>query len=139
MKKLKITVNGKSYEVDVEVLEDDEEQPAAQYTPPHSARTGNRDMGISPRPGFKSPSKAKPQQNQTLSDDQKSLTSPINGVVLEIPVKEGQEVRQNDILFVLEAMKMKTNISSPKTGKIESIKVKTNDHIESGQELLTFE
>lgn len=138
MKKLKITVNGKSYEVEVEVLEDDEEQ-LAQHTPPHATRTGTRDMGISPRAGFKSPAKAKPTQTQPMSDDQKSLTSPINGVVLEIPVKEGQNVKENDILFVLEAMKMKTNISSPKTGKIGSIKVKPNEHIESGQELLTFE
>ncbi|MCC6396224.1 MAG: biotin/lipoyl-binding protein, partial [Bacteroidetes bacterium] len=38
-----------------------------------------------------------------------------------------------------EAMKMKTNISSPQTGKIKAIKVKVGDKIESGQMLLTFE
>ncbi|MFP4527217.1 MAG: biotin/lipoyl-containing protein [Candidatus Kapaibacterium sp.] len=139
MKKLKITVNGKSYEVEVEVLEDDEELNGGRFVPPHVDRTGNRDMGISPRPGFKSPAKAPKSKAPVATGDEKNLTSPINGVVLEIPVKEGQEVKENDILFVLEAMKMKTNISSPVNGRIESIKVKVNDHIESGQELLTFE
>jgi biotin carboxyl carrier protein len=71
--------------------------------------------------------------------DSKTLTSPINGVILEIPVKAGQAVKQNEILFILEAMKMKTNISSPQDGTIKDIKVRTGDRIEAGQILLSFE
>ena len=129
MKKLMITVNGKRYEVDVEIVADDElieTQPA--FRPP--VRT--MDSYVTP---VTTPLPTKPKAGA----DKKSLTSPINGVVLEIPVKEGQTVKENDVLFVLEAMKMKTNISSPRAGKVKSIKAKVGDRIESGQVLLHFE
>jgi biotin carboxyl carrier protein len=127
MKKLMITVNGKRYEVDVEVVADDEmieTQPA--FRPP--VRT--MDSYVTPVT-TPLPTKSK--------GDKKTLTSPINGVVLEIPVKEGQTVKENDVLFVLEAMKMKTNISSPQAGKVKAIKAKVGDRIEAGQVLLNFE
>ncbi len=130
MKKLLITVNGKRYEVDVEVVQDDDviqSQPA--YRPP--VRT--MDSYVTP---VTAPLPTKIKQSAA---DKKTLASPINGVVLEVPVKEGQSVKENDVLFVLEAMKMKTNISSPQTGKIKSIKVKVHDTIEAGQALLMFE
>jgi len=134
MKKLMITVNGKRYEVDVEVVQDDEmieNQPA--FRPP--VRTV--DSYVTPvHAPVALPTAGKSKGGAA---DKKSLTSPINGVILQIPVKEGDAVKQNDVLFVLEAMKMKTNISSPQTGKIKSIKVKVGDKIESGQMLLTFE
>ncbi len=134
MKKLLITVNGKRYEVDVEVVHDDElieSQPA--FRPP--VRTV--DSYVTPvHAPLPLPATGK---GKSGSGDKKILTSPINGLILQIPVKEGDAVKQNDILFVLEAMKMKTNISSPQTGKIKSIKVKVSDKIEAGQALLTFE
>jgi biotin carboxyl carrier protein len=134
MKKLMITVNGKRYEVDVEVVHDDEvieHQPA--FRPP--VRTV--DSYVTPvNAPIATPVSGR---GKAASGDKKSLTSPINGVILEIPVKEGDTVKQNDILFILEAMKMKTNISSPQNGKIKAIKVKVSDKIEAGQVLLTFE
>lgn len=129
MKKLLITVNGKRYEVDVEVVQDDE-GPELQATRP-VARTMN--SYVTPV-GTPLPTKPK-----AVSGDKKTLNSPINGVVLEIPVKEGATVKENDVLFILEAMKMKTNISSPHAGKVKSIKVKVGETIEAGKTLLTFE
>ena len=130
MKKLLITVNGKRYEVDVEVVQDDD---VIQSQPPFRPPVRTMDSYVTPVT-TPLPAKTKPS-----AGDKKSLTSPINGVVLEIPVKEGQNVKVNDVLFVLEAMKMKTNIASPQTGKIKSIRVKVNDTIEAGRVLLTFE
>jgi len=130
MKKLMITVNGKRYEVDVEVVQDDE---AIEVQPPFKPPVRTMTSYVTPVT-TPLPTKSKPS-----SADKKSLTSPINGVVLEIPVKEGQAVKENDILFVMEAMKMKTNISSPQTGKIKAVKVKVGDTIEAGKVLLTFE
>ena len=130
MKKLMITVNGKRYEVDVEIVQDDDliDQVAPFRPPPRTM-----DSYVTPVT-TPLPPKAKPS-----AADKKSLTSPVNGVVLEVPAQEGQQVKENDVLFVLEAMKMKTNISSPRTGKVKAIKVKTGDRIEAGQVLLTFE
>jgi glutaconyl-CoA/methylmalonyl-CoA decarboxylase subunit gamma len=130
MKRLLITVNGKRYEVDVEVVQDDDliqSQPV--FRPP--VRT--MDSYVTPVTA------PLPTKTKHSTADKKTLASPINGIVLEIPVKEGQSVKENDVLFVLEAMKMKTNISSPQTGKIKSIKVKVQDTIEAGQALLVFE
>lgn len=129
MKKLLITVNGKRYEVDVEVVQDDELESVPAPRPP--ART--MDSYVTPVTA------PLPIKHKPSSSESKTLTSPINGVVLEIPAKEGQTVKENDVLFILEAMKMKTNISSPRAGKIKSIKVKAGDTVESGKPLLTFE
>jgi methylmalonyl-CoA carboxyltransferase small subunit len=130
MKKLMITVNGKRYEVDVEVIQDDE---LIETQPPFRPPSRTMDSYVTPV------SAPLPTKSKGGAADKKSLTSPINGVVLEVPVKEGQAVKENDVLVVLEAMKMKTNISAPHAGKIKAIKVKTGDKIETGQVLLTFE
>jgi biotin carboxyl carrier protein len=136
MKKLMITVNGKRYEVDVEVVQDDElVEPQSVFRPPVRTMDSYVTPPAAPMPVV---SIGTPKGKGTGAD-KKSLTSPINGVVLDIPVKEGDAVKQNDVLFVLEAMKMKTNISSPQNGKIKAIKVKTGDKIEAGQILLSFE
>jgi glutaconyl-CoA/methylmalonyl-CoA decarboxylase subunit gamma len=130
MKKLMITVNGKRYEVDVEIVQDDE---MMEVQPPFMPPARTMNSYVTP---VSTPLPTKPR---AAAADRKTLTSPINGVVLEIPVKEGQAVKENDILFILEAMKMKTNISSPQSGKIKQIKAKLGDKIETGQVLLTFE
>lgn len=131
MKKYMITVNGKRYEVDVELVQDDE---TIDVQPPFRPPVRTIDSYVTPVSTPLPPSKSK-----GTSSDKKTLTSPINGVILEISAGEGAAVKQNDVLFVLEAMKMKTNISSPQNGKIKSIKVKVGDKIEAGQPLLTFE
>jgi biotin carboxyl carrier protein len=132
MKKLLITVNGKRYDVDVEVVQDDDMiETAPPFRPPVRTMDSYVTPVSAPLPALGTKTKG--------AADKKTLTSPINGVVLEIPVKEGQAVRENDVLFVLEAMKMKTNIASPQSGKIKAVKVKVSDKIETGQALLTFE
>jgi biotin carboxyl carrier protein len=130
MKKLLITVNGKRYEVDVEVVQDDEVVEPVVIRQPVRTMDSYVTPVTTPLP---------PGKPKATGADKKSLSSPINGVILEIPAKEGQTVKENDILFVLEAMKMKTNISSPQAGKIKAIKVKVGDTIEAGRVLLTFE
>jgi biotin carboxyl carrier protein len=135
MKKLLITVNGKRYEVDVEIVQDDDAvETQTAFRPP--VRTVDSYITPPTAPVAAPAPQPKPKAG---GPEKKSLTSPINGVVLEIPVKEGDSVKQNDVLFVLEAMKMKTNISSPQNGKVKSIKVKVGDKIEAGQALLSFE
>ncbi|MBQ6269809.1 MAG: acetyl-CoA carboxylase biotin carboxyl carrier protein subunit, partial [Bacteroidetes bacterium] len=52
--------------------------------------------------------------------------------------KVGDEVKAGQVVVVLEAMKMKTNISSTRDGKIASVNISVNDSVESGQVLLTY-
>lgn len=137
MKKLRITVNGKEYEVEVEVLEDTDTSASPQlpFVPPVSpiAPMTPPPTAFASEPRQKGAFKA-----STSSTDANSLTSPMNGVVIEIPVKPGDSVKEGQVVVVLEAMKMKTNISSSRDGVIADIKVKINDTVEAGQVLLTY-
>jgi biotin carboxyl carrier protein len=68
----------------------------------------------------------------------KTVTAPIPGVIQEIKVQAGQTVKKGDVLFVLEAMKMKNNIQAPQDGKIASVSVSKGDSVTHGQVLLTY-
>lgn len=69
----------------------------------------------------------------------KDMKAPMPGLVLDILVKEGQEVQEGDDLLVLEAMKMENAIKSPQAGVIESISVANQDKVEKNQILISFE
>lgn len=135
MKKLLVKVNGQEFEVEVEVLEDDSEQLAPPMMTMPFIRSNEASSSYTPFKEHK-PTHRRPTAG---SGDDKKLTSPINGILLEIPVKVGQKVKENDVLLVLESMKMKTNVSSPVDGVIKEILVNVNDNIETGQVLITFE
>lgn len=68
-----------------------------------------------------------------------SIEAPMPGLILEVSVKEGQEVKENDQLLILEAMKMENVITSPRDGIIKSIAVKQGDAVEKKYTLITFE
>jgi biotin carboxyl carrier protein len=134
MKKLRITVNGKAYEVDVEVLEDDElieTQPAF--------RSPIADVAAPVASTAPAPPQSSSARQRGSKGNSNALPSPINGTVLEIAAQAGQEVNVNEILFIIEAMKMKTNIASPRAGRIASIDVRVRDTVSTGQVLLTYQ
>lgn len=68
-----------------------------------------------------------------------SVKAPMPGLILDINVKVGQEVKEDDALLILEAMKMENIITSPRDGIIKSIAVNKTDAIEKGQLLVEFE
>ncbi|MEW5872907.1 MAG: biotin/lipoyl-containing protein [Chloroflexota bacterium] len=65
------------------------------------------------------------------------LKSPMPGLVVAVPVSEGQEVRQGEVLVVLESMKMQNELKSPRPGVVARLRVQTGDHVEQNQVLLT--
>ncbi len=67
-----------------------------------------------------------------------SIKAPMPGLILEINVKEGQEVKEDDNLLILEAMKMENIITSPRDGIIKSISVNKSDTVEKNQLLIEF-
>lgn len=67
------------------------------------------------------------------------IKAPMPGLLLDINVSEGQEVKENETLLILEAMKMENVLTSPRDGVIKSIAVKKGDAVEKNQLLLTFE
>jgi len=65
------------------------------------------------------------------------LKSPMPGLVISIPIVEGQHVERGDVLLVLESMKMQNELRSPKEGNVSRIKVKVGDSVELRQTLLS--
>ena len=68
-----------------------------------------------------------------------AIKAPMPGLILEINVSVGQEVKENDNLLILEAMKMENSFSSPRDGIIKSIAVFKGDAVDKGQLLIEFE
>jgi len=68
-----------------------------------------------------------------------SIIAPMPGLILEIGVKVGQHIKENDSLLILEAMKMENNITSPIDGIIKAIHAKQGDAVEKNQLIIEFE
>lgn len=68
-----------------------------------------------------------------------SIKAPMPGLILDIHIKEGQEVKEDEGLLILEAMKMENVITSPRDGVIKSVNVAKGDAIDKGHLLIEFE
>ena len=67
------------------------------------------------------------------------LSSPISGKVVSVKVKNGDKVKKDDVLMVIEAMKMEYLIRAPYAGKVKKINFKEKDQIEIGQSTVELE
>lgn len=81
------------------------------------------------------PQQAAPAAHQT-ADEQ--LPSPLTGTVYKINVVAGQQVNEGDVIIILEAMKMETEIRSPSSGAITAVHIREGDKVQVGDTLLTF-
>jgi biotin carboxyl carrier protein len=75
----------------------------------------------------------------TLSKGRFVLTSPMPGMVIDIPVKEGDKVSKGDILVVLESMKMQNELIAPRDGVVTMVQAQVNGNVERKEALLTLE
>ncbi|HPQ39343.1 MAG TPA: biotin/lipoyl-binding protein [bacterium] len=133
--KLRITVHGTAYEVEVEVLDAGDGFPTSPL--PKIAPVQTSPAGA-PAAAPVKPA-ARPAHPQPSSGDAGSVTSPIAGTVLEIKCRPGDQISQNQELLVIEAMKMETSIAAPAAGKIRSVDVAVGDAVREGQVLVQFE
>lgn len=67
------------------------------------------------------------------------ITAPMPGLILDVQVNVGDEVKEDDLLLVLEAMKMENVVKSPRDGKIKSINVVKGEAVEKKHLLVEFE
>jgi biotin carboxyl carrier protein len=130
--KLKITVDGKQYEVEVEVFEP--EPPRPGYLPPGGQARVPAALPVGAVP----PSKAG-QADDPVADELKVCRSPFGGMVTRVNAQVGQSIQVNDILLVLEAMKMETVITAPIAGKVAKVNANVGDTVQQGQILFEFE
>ena len=66
------------------------------------------------------------------------VPAPLAGNIFKILVSPGQQVEEGETIFILEAMKMETEVSAPKSGVIGNIQVKEGDSVQVGQTLVTL-
>jgi biotin carboxyl carrier protein len=125
--KLKITIEGKTYEAEVEVIDENESSTPttyAAYTSPSAPSSPN-----SFPPAY---------EPAGTSGNKKQYLSPVTGIVIAVKVKPGQQVQAGDLMIVLEAMKMETSITAYKAGKVKSVSVAAGDSVKMNQVLMEF-
>jgi biotin carboxyl carrier protein len=126
MDHLRITVDGKTYDV---IVEKTGQEAASAPAPQQSVRSA-----APARPAAPAPAPA-PKPAAAGSGD---ATSPLAGIVQAISLDVGAKVNEGDLVITLEAMKMYTPINSPASGTITAIHVKIGDAVEEGQVLYTI-
>lgn len=130
--KLQIGIDGKSYEVEVEITEDDA-TPKPHYIPAQPTATVLTSTAA--------PAAGAPKASASVGpvNESKVCRSPIAGMVTRVNVQPGQQIQPNDLLLVLEAMKMETNVVSPLAGKVKSVTVAQGDGVQLNQVLVEIE
>ena len=112
-----VSVNGQTYVVQVAEGGDVSNiQPVAQAAPAPSAAAPVASAGKQGEP----------------------LLAPLAGNIFQVGVSVGQSVAEGEVLIILEAMKMETEVRAPKSGSIKSIKVAEGNAVAVGDELLTI-
>ena len=117
MKNLRITVNGTSYDVQVEELGGSTPAPVKTATPAPVAQTAPVNTG---------------------SQGGVTIEAPMPGVVVKIEVSVGDKVTAGQDLVFVEAMKMETPVKAPQDGTIASINVQKGESVDTGIVLLTM-
>jgi acetyl-CoA/propionyl-CoA carboxylase biotin carboxyl carrier protein len=67
------------------------------------------------------------------------LASPLQGSIFKLEVEEGAEVKEGDLICVIEAMKMENEITAHKDGKVTKVSISIGDAVASGDPLVTIE
>ena len=117
MKAYKVTVNGNVYEITLEVIDKSEvKAPAAAPASTASA----------------APAPAAPAEGT-------AVTAPMPGTILKVNVKNGDAVKKDAVLMVLEAMKMENEIMAAADGVVTSLSVSEGAAVEAGAVLCTLQ
>lgn len=111
MKKYNVNVNGTSYEITLEVVDEKDVKTSAPAAPK-----------AAPAPA--------PAPKSNASGE--TVTSPMPGNILSVNVQNGATVKKGDVLMVLEAMKMENEIMSPCDGTVVSVNVQSGASVETG-------
>ena len=125
MKKFKVTVNGKSYEVDVEELGTAAPAPVAATSP-----------APTPAPASASASSAATQAapKGPIPDSAVVVKAPMPGKISAIKQESGS-VTRGSVILVLEAMKMQNDIPAPQDGTLTEVRVAVGDNVKTGDVL----
>ncbi len=129
--KYKVTLNGKTYEVEVEagkaILLDEYEAlaPAAPAAAP-----------VQTAPAAAAPAAPAPAAVSLAAGE--TVESPMPGNILSVNVKQGDQVKEGQVLAILEAMKMENEIPAPKDGTVVQVVTSKGAVVETGSPLFVI-
>ena len=121
--KANVTVNGKSYEVELD-------RPAKPAVSKPIARPAAAPAAA--------PVAAAPAPKAAPAAGGAGIKAPLPGVILDIKVKVGDAVSKGQTVAILEAMKMENNINADREGTVVSINVEKGQSIAEGTDIITL-
>lgn len=134
MKKYHVTVNGVTYEV---VVEEAEGAVSAPVAPPAPAAAPVPTAAPAPAPAPAAPApKAAPAS--AGGEGSIKVTAPMPGTILKMNVKVGDVLKANDLVCILEAMKMENEIFAAEGGTVKSVNVAQGSSVNSGDVIVTL-
>lgn len=146
MKEYKYKINGNLYNVVIGDIEDNiahVEVNGTHYTvemekKPKAAAPAPKPVA---RPAAKPAAAAAPAAAPAAKPAaaKSGVKSPLPGVILDIKVKEGDEVKKGQTIIILEAMKMENSINADKDGKVTAINVSKGESVLEGTDLVIIE
>ena len=122
--KYKVTLNGRTYEVEVEAGKAmllDEYEAVAPAAPAPAAPVAAAAAAPAAAPAA-----------AVVTGAGEPVTAPMPGTILKVNVKDGQAVKAGTVLVVLEAMKMENEIMCPRDGVVASVNTSKGASVESG-------
>ena len=120
-----VEVNGTHYTVEME------KKPKATPAPKPVVRPAAKPATA--------PAAAAPVAKPAAGGAKSGVKSPLPGVILDIKVNVGDEVKKGQTLIILEAMKMENSINADKDGKIAAINVSKGESVLEGTDLVIIE
>ena len=125
--KYELTLNGRTYEVEVELANPMLMQEFQSYAPaPATPAT----------PAAEAVPSAAPVAAVSVAGDGECVNSPMPGNILKVNVVAGQAVKEGEVLIILEAMKMENEIMAPKSGTVTQVLVEKGATVETGAPLV---
>ena len=138
MKKYKVTLNGRTYEVEVEagkaMLVDEYEA----YAPAPAAFAPAPAPAAAAAPAVQAAAPAAQAAAPAAQAAGETITAPMPGNILRIEVTNGAAVKAGQILVILEAMKMENEILAPRDGTVAQILVQKGSTVETGSPLVVL-
>ena len=118
----RIKMNGKLYEMEIDLIEE------------------GKPKKVQPAPVAQKPVAQEPVTvEKSVKVNPNAITAPMPGSIIQVMVNAGEEVKENDVILILEAMKMENEVCAPKTGKIKAIFVTEGQAVSAEAPLFEME